>query len=70
VSETGLSALDRASARRKRSQRHVWIEENFKLKAIEVQVGLSDSRFTEMVAGGLKLGQKLVIGIQPAQWGQ
>jgi HlyD family secretion protein len=70
VSETGLSAMDRAEARRKRSQRHVWIEESFKLRAVEVQVGLSDSRFTEMVAGGLKLGQKLVIGIQATQWGQ
>jgi HlyD family secretion protein len=70
VSETGLSAMDRASARRKRNKRHVWIEENFKLRAVEVQVGLSDSRFTELAAGALKLGDKLVIGIQPSTWGQ
>lgn len=70
VSETGLAAAERAEARRKRSRRHVWVVDQFKLRAIEVQVGLSDSRFTELVSGALKLGDKLVIGLQPSTWGQ
>ncbi|MCI0361999.1 MAG: efflux RND transporter periplasmic adaptor subunit, partial [Planctomycetaceae bacterium] len=45
VQETGLSAAERSEARRKRNLRHVWIVEGYKLKAIEVVVGLSDSRF-------------------------
>jgi hypothetical protein len=61
-----LSAQERAEARRKRSRRHVWMQEGAKLRAIEVRTGLSDSQFTELVSGELKLGDKLVIGIQPA----
>jgi len=71
VQETGLSAAERAEARRKRNLRHVWVVEGFKLKAVEVVVGLSDSRFTELVSGDLKLGDKLVTGIELPQqnWG-
>jgi hypothetical protein len=35
---------------------------------VEVTVGLTDSQFTEMVAGNLKPGDKLVIGIQQPQY--
>jgi HlyD family secretion protein len=64
-----LSADERASARQKRNRRHVWVADELKLRAIEVQTGLSDSRFTELVQGALKLNDKLVIGIQPATMG-
>jgi len=42
------------------------------LRAVEVNTGLSDSRYTELVSGELKKGDKLVIGIQPAlaNWGK
>lgn len=59
------SARDRAEARKKRSQRHVWLAEGQKLRAIPVTVGLSDGKFTEVVAGDLKPGEALVTGIQP-----
>ena len=59
------SARERAEARKKRSQRHVWVAEGQKLRAVPVTVGLSDGRFTEVVAGDLKPGQELVTGIQP-----
>ncbi len=62
--ETGLSAQERAAASRKRNLRHVWVQDGYKLRAIEVQTGLSDSKFTELVSGKLKPGDKLVIGIQ------
>jgi HlyD family secretion protein len=69
-SETTLSAEERAENRRKRNRRHVWVEEGDLLKAVEVVVGLTDSQFTEMVSGSLKLGDKLVIGVQQPQYGR
>lgn len=67
--ELGLSAEQRANARRKRSKRHVWVQDGIQLKAIEVQVGLSDSQHTELVSGPLKKGDKLIIGVQPPAGG-
>lgn len=69
--DNALSAHERALARQKRSRRHVWIQDGFLLKAVEVQTGLSDSQFTELVKGDLKPGDKLVIGIETATnaWG-
>lgn len=59
------SARERAESRKKRSQRHVWIAEGQKLRAVPVTIGLTDGQFTEVVAGDLKVGQELVTGIQP-----
>jgi HlyD family secretion protein len=64
VTGVGLSAEQRAEARRQRSMRHVWVQDGFKLRAIEVQTGLSDNQYTELIGGSLKKGDKLVIGIQ------
>jgi len=70
VQESGLSAAEHFEARRKRNLRHVWVVDGHKLKAVEVVVGLADSRFTELVSGKLKLGDKLVTGIEPPKsWG-
>lgn len=70
VQETGLSAIERAEARKARTLRHVWVVDGLKLRAVEVVVGLSESRFTEMVSGDLKPGDKLVTGIEPPKaWG-
>jgi len=66
VSDAQLSASDRATASKNRNRRHVWVQEKSKVRAVEVQTGLSDSRYTELVSGELKKGDKLVIGIQPA----
>jgi HlyD family secretion protein len=60
-----LSAEERSEARRKRNLRHVWVQERYKLRAVPVTTGLSDSQFTELVTGELKSEDKLVIGIQP-----
>ncbi len=69
-SETTLSAEERAENRRKRNRRHVWVQEGDLLKAVEVVVGLTDSHFTEMVSGSLQVGEKLVTGIKPLQYGR
>ena len=55
-----LSARELVDARRKRNRRHVWVTDGEFLKAIEIKVGLSDNRFTELVSGELKKGQELV----------
>jgi HlyD family secretion protein len=60
-----LSAEERAAARKKRNRRHVWVAEEGKLKAVEVTTGLSDSKYSELLTGDLKEGQKLVTGIEP-----
>lgn len=58
-----LSAEEQAAARKKRSRRHVWVLKDDKLKAIEVETGLSDSKFTELVSGDLEEGRKLITGV-------
>lgn len=45
-----------------KSIRHVWVVDGELLKAIEVKVGISDSRFTELVTGEIDEGTELVIG--------
>jgi HlyD family secretion protein len=62
--ESQLSAQERAQARRNRRLRHVWVQDGFQLRAVAVETGLSDSHHTEMVAGELKPGDRVVIGIQ------
>jgi HlyD family secretion protein len=60
--EQSTSARERSDLRRERNRRHVWIAENGLLRAVEVVTGLSDSRFTEMLKGDLKPGDRLVTG--------
>jgi len=63
--EAVVSAIEKADARKKRNRRHVWVVDGDFLKAIEVETGLSDSKYTELVSGELQDGQKLVTGIEP-----
>lgn len=63
-SEQRISANERAEARRRRTQRHVWVEDGEFLKAIPVEVGLSDSRYTELASGEIKEDQPLVTGLK------
>ena len=56
------SAVQRVLARKERQKRHVWVKDGEKLKAVEVNVGLSDFKYTEMKSGDLKAGAELVTG--------
>lgn len=61
------SAEERAEISRNRSRRHVWVyTENF-LRAKEVFVESSDSRYTRLLNGDVKPGDSLVIGEQPKE---
>ena len=62
--EQRISANERAEARRRRTKRHVWVEDGEFLKAVPVEVGLSDSRYTELLSGDVKEGQSLVTGLK------
>lgn len=63
--QVNQSASERAELNRNRMKRHVWALEGELLRARPIVVGISDSRFTELKSGGLKAGDKLVIGEQP-----
>jgi HlyD family secretion protein len=63
-SDERLSAQDRFTANRERNRRHVWVVDGERLKAIEVTVGLSDNRYTQLVEGPLEEDQKLVTGLR------
>lgn len=68
--DINLSAAEKVEARSKRTRRHVWTVDGEFLRAVEVQIGVADSRFTEMIAGPLTKDSKLVTGIEPrSAWG-
>ncbi len=68
--DTNLSAPEKAEARRKRNRRHVWMADGELLRAVEVVIGISDSRFSEVVSGDVHENDMLVTGIEPKpSWG-
>jgi HlyD family secretion protein len=56
------SAKERSILNRDRNLRHVWIQGDQFLRAVPITLGASDNRFSELIEGDLKPGQKLVIG--------
>ncbi len=63
VSSRAMSVQELAEIRRRRNRRHVWVADGALLRAVAVETGLSDSQFTEMVAGELAVGDTLVTGM-------
>lgn len=63
--EAVRSAEDKASMRRERNRRYVWVLDGELLKGVPVITGLSDNKNTELVSGELKVGDKLVTGVVP-----
>ncbi len=62
---TEMTVEEKVEASRKRARRHVWVEvEDSKLKAIEVTVGISNNRFTELLEGEIDKTTKLVVGVE------
>lgn len=55
-----LSANERAKAKQKRKEKHVWIKDGEKLRAVKVVVGIDDGKYYEMISGDLKVGDELV----------
>jgi HlyD family secretion protein len=67
VRQTHRTAEERAAALEKEKRRHVWVEDGQHLRAIPVVTGLTDLKYSELVFGDLKVGDKLVIGIKPPE---
>jgi HlyD family secretion protein len=65
TADVALPAVEKAKANRDRRRRHVWVEDGRFLRAVEVTVGVTDHLHTELISGDLKVGQKLVTGIEP-----
>ena len=61
---SNLTATENAEAQQKKNQRHVWIVDGERLKAVEIRTGLMENKFTEMAQGDLDVGDKLVTGIK------
>lgn len=61
------TAEEKTDASRKRSRRHVWIDDGQFLRARAVVLGISDNRYTELLEGDLKEDEELVIGEKPKQ---
>ncbi|MGI9474506.1 MAG: efflux RND transporter periplasmic adaptor subunit [Rubripirellula sp.] len=55
------SAVEKTTAAVNKSKRYVWVFENKLLRAVEVTIGIRDSRWTEMLGGELKVGDDLVV---------
>jgi HlyD family secretion protein len=65
--QTHRSADERAAALKKEKTRHVWVEDGQFLRAIAVETGLTDLKYSELLSGELAEGDKLVIGIKPPE---
>lgn len=63
VSEPLPSAEDKVASSRKRNRRHVWVLDGELLRAVAVETGVSDDKFTAIAGGGLAVGQKVVTGV-------
>jgi HlyD family secretion protein len=48
-----------------RTKRHVWVAKGALLEAVEVTVGISDNKYSELLAGDLPAGTSLATGLQP-----
>ena len=60
--EISLTASQKQEAELKRQLRHVWYIEGDFLRAREIRVGLSDNRYTEVLSGNVREGEKFVTG--------
>lgn len=59
-----MSAQEQIEETKKKNRRHVWIAENNKLRAVEIETGLYENKYVEVIAGDLKDGQQVVTGIK------
>ena len=63
------TASQRVKASKNRKMKHVWVKDGDELKAVEIEIGLTDQgeegRTTELVRGDLEEGQEIVVGEKP-----
>jgi HlyD family secretion protein len=64
TSDPTPSAREKAAANRKRTHRHVWVQEGELLRAIAIVTGINDHKYTEVVSGDLPAGTKVITGLK------
>jgi HlyD family secretion protein len=64
VSAAETSAVEKAEQSRARRRRHVWIADGRYVRPVEVEVGVSDHKYTELISGDLEPEQMLVTGVR------
>lgn len=64
ASSSESPSVEELVAARKAQKRHVWVQDGEKLRAVEVELGISDYRFAELLRGDLKAGQQVVVGTE------
>ena len=64
------SATERIEMSKKAVKRIVWVIDGQLLKAVRIDTGIADSRFTEIVSGNLKAGDKVVTGMKQQIFGR
>lgn len=62
MEDTHLTPEEKAKREAERAQRVVWIKDGEFLRGVEIKIGLSGWKHTELVEGDLKDGDELVIG--------
>jgi HlyD family secretion protein len=67
AAEVQHSAMEKAEAAKKHNRRHVWVVDGDFLKAVEIVIGINDSKYSEVISGSLKEGLKVVTGLAPAK---
>jgi HlyD family secretion protein len=67
ASQPSLQAVavnERARLRKERDRRYVWVVDGELLRAVEVNTGLTDGEYTEVLKGSLQPGDEVVTGIR------
>jgi HlyD family secretion protein len=67
--EISISAPEKAAASKSRNRHHIWVVDGDFLRAVEIQTGISDSKFTAVISGDLAEGDKVVTGIDTSKNG-
>ncbi len=58
------AAAEVVEAGKKRHKRHVWVVDGDFLRAIEITIGTSGNKFSQLVEGDIEPGRKLVSGVE------
>jgi HlyD family secretion protein len=62
--DAARSASDRVAATRRRRTRHVWVQEGDQVRGIEIEFGITDGQYYELVRGELSAGMELITGVE------
>ncbi len=60
----GVAVNERARLRKERERRDVWVVDADLLRAVEINTGLTDGEYTEVLKGSLQPGDDVVTGIR------